>query len=671
MELLPPLDTAAGLLQVLIFSAATYTLLSFLRSTRGTGMVRGLSVAFLGLGFTLWLLATLLDLAEVLQVFDLIAEVAIIVLAILFHPELRRGITRLGDHEVLGRFLRRDRTAVIEEITAASVSMAKARVGALIAIERRAPLEAYVERAVPIGATVTRHLLEAIFHPGNRLHDGAVVIRADRVEAAACILPLTENEDLSRTVGTRHRAALGLSEETDAVVVVVSEESGAISLCEEGRMERRVAKDALEGLLARALAGADPVEPEEMRPSPGARALDWLRARPVEKLLALAVGLGIYAGAWRSGRTVVEHDLELRVQASQEGTQLGMGQVAVVAPEALNAGILDAEGRPQPRGTATVRVSGPRELLATLGSGLAGRVELASGETGSRELEPTEVRWVGVAEADARALDLAWVGAAPRLELRAYETRTLDLGSDLLPELDASALGAWQADVEGVAFLPSSVRVRAPKGMEATEVRAALAFEPLTLPEQRSDQWREQPRWSAALTLTESARSEGLDLLEPLSLLVPVRLRPQQLEPLTLEVALVSLDPARSGAADQWEAPDATVTLTVRLAGVATGEDALDTSILLGVRSALQERARAFVDVAGLEAEPQEATVEVRVPPLRELLGTIPGALEALGELPSDALEARSEPRTVTITPRSAPSQGGSDNHSSQGQEQE
>jgi diadenylate cyclase len=657
MELLPPLTTLGGLLQVLIFSAAIYTLLSFLRSTRGTGMVRGLGVAFLGLGFTLWLLATLLDLAEVLRVFDVIAEVAVIVLAILFHPELRRGITRLGDHEVLGRFLRRDRSAVIEEITSAAVSMAKARVGALIAIERRAPLETYVERAVPIGATVTRDLLEAIFHPGNRLHDGAVVIRADRVEAAACILPLTENQDLGKTVGTRHRAALGLSEETDAVVVVVSEETGAISLCQEGRMERRVAKDALEGMLTRALAGADAVEPEEEPASLGTRAAAWLRARPGEKLIALAVGLGIYAGAWRSGRTVVEHDLELRVRASQEGRQLAMGQVVLMTPEALNASLLDAEGRPQARAAAKVRISGPRELLASLGSGLAGRVELTASGTGNRDLEPSEVRWVGIGEADAQALDVTWVGEAPRLELRAYETLTIDLGPDLVPPLDTTSLDAWELDEPRIVFLPSAVRVRAPRGMEPAAVRAALGFQSLALPAQRNDQWRQQPRWSGSLRLTDEARAEGLDLLEPVSLLVPVTLRAQELEALTLEVAVVSLDPASAASALAWEPPSGTVTLSVRLAGVSTGEDALDTSILLGVRSALQDQARAFVDVGGLTVETRDVPVQVQVPELRSLLSRIPGALEALGDQGAEVLETRLEPRTVRLVPLAESSQ--------------
>ena len=156
----------------------------------------------------------------------------------------------LGENKLLGRFLQSHRKEVISEVAARlSSTMSKKKQGALIAFERRTPLDAYIEGAVKIDAEVNRYLLDSLFHHGNALHDGAVIIRGDRVVAAASLFPLTENIEISKSTGTRHRAALGLTEETDAVTVAVSEETGYISICKRGKIERRVPRAQLEEVL--------------------------------------------------------------------------------------------------------------------------------------------------------------------------------------------------------------------------------------------------------------------------------------------------------------------------------------------------------------------------------------------------------------------------------------
>ena len=184
---------------------------------------------------------------------DALPPLWVIVLVILFHPELRRGIMRLGDNALLARLFRSDRGAAVDQVVAAIVNMARDRVGALVAFEGNTPLDAYVERGVRVNAEVNRLLLESLFHEGNALHDGAVIVRGDRIEAAACILPLSENQEISKSTGTRHRAALGLSEETDALVIVVSEETSQISVALGGRLERDVGPERLRAIVVGSL----------------------------------------------------------------------------------------------------------------------------------------------------------------------------------------------------------------------------------------------------------------------------------------------------------------------------------------------------------------------------------------------------------------------------------
>lgn len=236
------------LIEVAVFSMAIYLLLRFLRSTRGAGLVRGLLLIALlfGAGLLTLMSSAKIQFPHLEHVFKAIVETVILAMVILFQPELRRGLARLGEHPLISRFSRTRESKVLNDIAKAVDKLSRERVGALIAFERDFSLEAYIEEGVRIDAKLTPPLLESIFHPGGALHDGAVVLRGERVAAAGCLFPLTESPDLPKRFGTRHRAAIGLTENSDAVTLVVSEETGEISLCSKGEIERGISPDKIE-----------------------------------------------------------------------------------------------------------------------------------------------------------------------------------------------------------------------------------------------------------------------------------------------------------------------------------------------------------------------------------------------------------------------------------------
>ncbi len=166
-------------------------------------------------------------------------------IVVLFQNDIRRALTEVGRGSLFGVGERAAYGPVLEEVTKAAVSLAGKRVGALIVLEREIGLNEYIEIGTRLEARVSKELLWSIFSPVAPLHDGAVVIQRGRIAAAGCFLPLTTNPNVSKVLGTRHRAAIGLTEETDAVVVVVSEEEGTISLVREGRITRDVDVGAL------------------------------------------------------------------------------------------------------------------------------------------------------------------------------------------------------------------------------------------------------------------------------------------------------------------------------------------------------------------------------------------------------------------------------------------
>jgi diadenylate cyclase len=226
-------------LEILILAAGIYYVLKFLRGTRGAAVLMGLAVLLV----TLTLTTRLLGLDTINWILSWFFGFFAIALLVIFQPELRRVLAELGSSQFFNSG-RRGRE-VIDTVCVAAESLSSKRWGALIAFEGSIGFRGIVESGTPMDSLVSPELLATIFAPNTPLHDGAVVIRGDRIAAAGCILPLSERRGLDAELGTRHRAALGLTEETDAVVVVVSEETGTISVAHRGVLHRRLDRAAL------------------------------------------------------------------------------------------------------------------------------------------------------------------------------------------------------------------------------------------------------------------------------------------------------------------------------------------------------------------------------------------------------------------------------------------
>ena len=245
------------ILDILLVAFIIYQLLLFLRGTHAVQMALGALV----LVVLYWtsLLANLQTVNWLLRTFLPFMVFGIIVV---FQSEIRKVLARLGKTPFLGSFSSKRKEEVIDEVVLAATTLASSRTGAIIVIERDMGLRSYIETGIALDALLTYDLLVNIFNPETPLHDGAVIIQGNRAAAAACFLPLTVNPELSRALGSRHRAAIGLSEDTDAVAVVVSEETGIISLVEEGRIHRELDGRQLRQALLDSLEGKARPRPE-------------------------------------------------------------------------------------------------------------------------------------------------------------------------------------------------------------------------------------------------------------------------------------------------------------------------------------------------------------------------------------------------------------------------
>ena len=229
--------------EILIMTVGIYYAFRFLRGTRGAPVVVGFLMVLMG-----FVMVTLLLDLKVLR-YLLAAFSAFFVLAVLviFQPELRRMLAELGNLPLFTTA--HEQRENIEVIIQTVERLADVRIGALIAMEQSIQLQEAVESGIRIDCEATPEMLETIFFPNNAIHDGGVIIKGDRILYAACIFPLTQRQDLNKSLGTRHRAAIGLSEETDSVLVVVSEESGAISYAFKGHLTRNVTLEELRAFL--------------------------------------------------------------------------------------------------------------------------------------------------------------------------------------------------------------------------------------------------------------------------------------------------------------------------------------------------------------------------------------------------------------------------------------
>ena len=244
--------TLSDVLEIAIFTYFIYHIILWIKQSKAWILLKGAAAIF-----AMYILAVILQLNNIVMGFNRIAPYVATALLVIFQPEIRRALEQLGTNHLFELFSlssTKDKVAenaddTIDAIVRASFSMGRAKTGALIVIEQKFVLNEYIATGILLDAIVSAPLLVQIFEHNLPLHDGAVVIRGNRITAATCYLPLSENKTISKELGTRHRAGLGISEVTDALTVIVSEETGQVSLTKDGQLYRNVNSDRLRELL--------------------------------------------------------------------------------------------------------------------------------------------------------------------------------------------------------------------------------------------------------------------------------------------------------------------------------------------------------------------------------------------------------------------------------------
>jgi diadenylate cyclase len=240
-------DMWRPVVEILILTVGIYYALRFVRGTRGAPVVTGFLVVLL----TFVLLSFLLKLTVLRYLLSAFSAFFLLAVLVIFQPELRRMLAELGNLPLFATA--HEQRENIEVIIQTVERLADVRIGALIAVEQSIHLQEAVESGIIVDCEATPEMLETIFFPNNAIHDGGVIIKGDRIAYAACIFPLTQRQDLNKSLGTRHRAAIGLSEETDAVIVAVSEETGSVSYAYKGQLVRGVTLEELRAFLTSVL----------------------------------------------------------------------------------------------------------------------------------------------------------------------------------------------------------------------------------------------------------------------------------------------------------------------------------------------------------------------------------------------------------------------------------
>jgi diadenylate cyclase len=254
-------------LEILILAVLIYFVFKFVRGTRGWPVVIGFVVVLLALT----VVTTILDLKVLRWILGSASVFIALGALVIFQPELRRMLAELGNLPLFATA--HEQRESIEVIIQTVERLAEVKIGALIAVEQSIQLYEAVESGIRVDCDATPEMLEAIFFPNNAIHDGGVILKGDRIAYAACIFPLTQRQDLNKSLGTRHRAAIGLSEETDAVIVVVSEETGMVSHAYKGQLVRGVTLEELRSFLTSVL----------LQPAKSRSAVEWVRSRMGER----------------------------------------------------------------------------------------------------------------------------------------------------------------------------------------------------------------------------------------------------------------------------------------------------------------------------------------------------------------------------------------------------
>ncbi len=238
-------------IDIIIIAYIIYWIMKLIKQTRAEQLLKGLVILIVSLNLSDWL-----GLRTTHFILQNTMTLGVIALLIVFQPELRRALERLGRGKLFSKFLfvpKEDYSDMIEEVARAAQMLAEKRFGALIVLEKEVGLRDFADTGIVVNSEVTAELLVTIFFPNSPLHDGAVIIRNGRLHAAGCFLPLSDNPNISKQLGTRHRAGLGATENGDCLVVVVSEETGIISIAEEGKLSRFLDIESVKERIRRSL----------------------------------------------------------------------------------------------------------------------------------------------------------------------------------------------------------------------------------------------------------------------------------------------------------------------------------------------------------------------------------------------------------------------------------
>jgi len=243
-----------SLLDLLIVWYVLYLLITVFKGTKAIQLLKGIVVIVIGQQ-----ISKILNLTATSKLFDIVIQWGVLALIVIFQPEIRRALEQLGRGSFLKRYTNtysRDEEKLIQSVSKAVQYMAKRRIGALIVFEKETGLKDYIETGIPMNSDISQELLTNVFIPNTPLHDGAMIIQGSKIAVAASYLPLSDSVKISKSLGTRHRAAVGISEVSDAFTVVVSEETGDISVTFDGKLRRDISKDVFEELLAEHWFGA-------------------------------------------------------------------------------------------------------------------------------------------------------------------------------------------------------------------------------------------------------------------------------------------------------------------------------------------------------------------------------------------------------------------------------
>ena len=232
--------TWVDVLDILVVTFVTYWIILLIKGTRAVHMVAGLAIVFIA-----YVVSRLLPMHTLHWIINSFLSSIILIIVVLFQEDIRRALARMGRNPLFAGMSRKEESRLLEEIAVATVNMSERNVGALIVLERETRLDDFLEGGTLLDARVAREILTSIFFPLSPLHDGATVLREGRIHAAGCFLPLTKRTDIHKSFGTRHRAALGITERADAVVIVVSEEDGSISVALDGILQHSLTPKAL------------------------------------------------------------------------------------------------------------------------------------------------------------------------------------------------------------------------------------------------------------------------------------------------------------------------------------------------------------------------------------------------------------------------------------------